>query len=206
MFKGLVHELRHHAPFTFLGTLIGVAVMLAFVYVPISPSVSKGLFQTFHPIHVLLSAMVTAGMYKLHGGGKLWAMVLIGYVGSVGIATLSDSLIPYVGELLLGLPHSRVHAGFIEEWWLVNPLAFIGIAVAYFKPATRIPHAGHVLLSMWASLLHIMMAFGSDQQLGVTEFVLVPVFLFIAVWVPCCTSDIIFPLIFSKGQTPVHGH
>jgi hypothetical protein len=27
--------------------------------------------------------------------------------------------------------------------------------------------------------------------------VLIAVFLFLAVWIPCCTSDIIFPLLFS---------
>ena len=28
--------------------------------------------------------------------------------------------------------------------------------------------------------------------------VLIVVFLFLAVWVPCCTSDIVFPLIFAR--------
>ena len=25
--------------------------------------------------------------------------------------------------------------------------------------------------------------------------------LFLAVWIPCCTSEIVFPLVFSKGPT-----
>jgi hypothetical protein len=24
-------------------------------------------------------------------------------------------------------------------------------------------------------------------------------FLFLAVWIPCCTSDIVFPLLFARG-------
>ena len=36
------------------------------------------------------------------------------------------------------------------------------------------------------------------------------VFLFIAVWVPCCLSDIVFPLLFVKGRKDIanlsHSH
>ena len=41
-------------------------------------------------------------------------------------------------------------------------------------------------------------AFGA--LVGIVLIVLIPVFLFLAVWLPCCTSDIIFPLLFSKGR------
>jgi hypothetical protein len=68
--------------------------------------------------------------------------------------------------------------------------------VACLWPKTKVPHAGHVLLSTWASLFHMTMAFGED--VSPTTWVVVPVFLFLAVWVPCCTSDIVFPLLFSK--------
>jgi len=32
---------------------------------------------------------------------NLIILLVIGYIGSVGIATISDSLIPYLGEILL---------------------------------------------------------------------------------------------------------
>lgn len=189
-------ELKAHAPFTIVGTLTGVAIMAVLLTAEVPRSLSASLFWTFHPIHVFLSALVTAGMYRLHGRGKLWATIVIGYVGSIAIATLSDCIIPYVGECLLELPNKGVHLGFIEKWWLVNPLAAVGIAVAYYWPRTKFPHAGHVLLSTWASLFHITMAMG--EQPDMTRLAIVPVFLFLAVWVPCCTSDIVFPLLFSK--------
>jgi hypothetical protein len=135
-------------------------------------------------------------MFTLHGRRALWATVVIGYVGSVGIATLSDCVIPYVGETLLDLPHRGLHLGFIEKWWLVNPLAGAGILLGYLWPRTKVTHAGHVLLSTWASLFHIMMALGAD--VGVAAYAPIAVFLFLAVWVPCCTSDIVFPLLFTK--------
>ena len=123
-------------------------------------------------------------------------LILVGYFGSVGIATLSDSLIPYVGEALLNMPRREAHIGFIEKWWLVNPLAIIGIMIAYFKPSTKFPHAAHVLISTWASLFHIIMAAG--KGMGMLVYVAVFFFLFIAVWLPCCVSDIVFPLLFVK--------
>ena len=192
-------ELRAHAPFTMFGALTGIAIMVAIVYTGMPRPVSALLFWTFHPLHVFLSALVTAGMFRLHGSGKLWPTILIGYVGAIGIATVSDSIIPYLGEWMLGLPHRDVHLGFIEKWWLVNPLAAAGIAIAWFWPKTKFPHAGHVLLSTWASLFHVIMALG--EELGLLTILLTPVFLFLAVWIPCCASDIVFPLLFAMNKT-----
>ena len=104
----------------------------------------------------------------------------------------------YIGEYLLGLPNRGIHLGFIEKWWLVNPLAVAGIAIACRWPKTKLPHAGHVLLSTWASLFHMTMAL--DGQISLLLVLIITVFLFLAVWVPCCTSDIVFPLLFSKKQ------
>ncbi|MGB2990623.1 MAG: hypothetical protein WBC98_11775, partial [Candidatus Zixiibacteriota bacterium] len=127
-------------------------------------------------------------------------LLIIGYSGSIGIATISDSIIPYLGEVLLGMPNRGIHFGFIEKWWLVNPLAIIGVSIAYLKPTTRFPHFGHVLLSTWASLSHIIMATG--QALNWVSYSIVFFFLFIAVWLPCCVSDIVFPLLFVKDSDP----
>jgi len=167
--------------------------------------------------------MVTAAMFKLHSLKRSFAVILaIAIAGSIGIATLSDSLIPYAGEVLLGIEvqvhghggedeHNHqaeeanyeggfvehAHIGFIEAWYVVFPVAIIGALIAYFRPRTKFPHAGHVLLSTWASSFHMLMAFGGDirpvKLLG--SFV----FLFLAVWLPCCISDIVFPLLFVRS-------
>ncbi|MGC9445006.1 MAG: hypothetical protein ACP5E9_08815 [Candidatus Methanospirareceae archaeon] len=185
------HELLRHAPFTAFGAVTGLLIVLFAVH--FTPPAAERLFYIFHPIHVVLSALVTAGMYRLHKGKGL-ALVAIGYIGSIGIATISDSLVPYAGELLLQLPNPGLHIGFIERWWLVNPLAFLGIAIAYWLPTTRFPHAGHVLLSTWASTFHIVMAL--TMPVSALTLVLIGFFLFLSVWFPCCLSDIVFPLLF----------
>jgi hypothetical protein len=210
MFKHIAKELKRHAPFTIFGAITGIIVMFLFYRLP--SRASYNIFYVLHPIHVVLSALVTASMYELHKCGRirgkprtflkvrgkcnLWILLLIGYVGSIGIATLSDSIIPYLGETLLHLPNREIHIGFIEKWWLINPLAILGVAIAYYKPATKFPHAGHVLLSTWASLFHIIMALG-----GIINWLFVVaifLFLFLAVWIPCCVSDIVFPLLLVK--------
>jgi hypothetical protein len=194
----IAKELKQHAPFTALGTLTGIVLMAVLIQAQIPGSFSALLFWTCHPAHVFLSALVTTAMYRLHGNKGFRKTLVIGYLGSVGIATLSDSIIPYIGEILLELPHREIHLGFIEKWWLVNPLAFAGIAWACVWPKTKFPHAAHVLLSTWASLFHITMAMGTDMD--TSSIILTAVFLFLAVWIPCCTSDIVFPLIFSKDR------
>ena len=199
----------------------------------LSGDTSRGLFNVFHPAHVFLSAVATAGMFKLHSKKSGFIVILlIGYIGSVGIATLSDSLIPYAGESLLDLRvsahghtndkehdheaeaehmptdpaqrHGGAHIGFIELWYIVNPAAIIGVLIAYFRPLTKFPHTGHVLLSIWASLFHILMAMGSD--ISFAQWLGVFVFLFMAVWLPCCISDIVFPLLFVKPDDPLPKH
>lgn len=206
IFKRILKELRIHAPFTLFGAITGIAIMLIFHRLP--QKISYNLFYILHPIHVLLSALVTAAMYGLHECGPIsarcirgkcnfWTLLIIGYIGSIGIATLSDSIIPYLAEVMLNMPNRGSHIGFIEKWWLVNPLAVIGIAIAYFRPATKFPHALHVLLSTWASLFHVMMALGG--ALNLVSYLVILLFLFLAVWIPCCVSDIVFPLLFVKS-------
>jgi hypothetical protein len=207
MFSQISKELKIHAPFTIFGAITGAIIIALFQKLP--SDISYSMFYILHPIHVVLSALVTASMYRLHtcdrisgkcirGKCNLWFLLIIGYIGSVGIATISDSIIPYLGEVMLKMPNREIHFGFIEKWWLVNPLAIIGVLVACFKPTTKFPHMGHVLLSTWASLFHIIMSIGG-KQLNWFVYAAIFLFLFLAVWIPCCVSDIVFPLLFVKN-------
>ncbi|MFQ6036940.1 MAG: hypothetical protein ACE5NM_13960, partial [Sedimentisphaerales bacterium] len=166
----ILTELKAHAPFTLFGAFTGIVCMLLFKN--LQQQVSRRIFYVFHPAHVVLSALVTASMFELHTKRpRFFVVLLIGLFGSLGIATLSDSLIPYIGEFLLGMhvhvhEHvgfaERAHIGFIEEWQIIIPAAIAGILIAYFKPKTKVPHAGHVLLSTWASSFHVIMAMGGQ--------------------------------------------
>ena len=243
----VVKELKLHAPFTLFGAVIGMLCMFLFRY--LGPEINHRLFQAFHPLHVVLSAMVTASLFKMRSGKTaFWLVLVVGYFGSIGVATLSDCIIPYYGETILGVaipshasqhvahdpgqasevhveeadahaghdhegeactdghegkPH--LHLGFIEDWYIVNPSALLGIFLACLIPHERLhsrfPHAAHVLVSTWASLFHVLANLHAD----LTGVMVVGIFLalFVAVWLPCCISDIVFPMLFvGEGAAP----
>ena len=226
----ILTELKAHAPFTLFGAVTGIAMML--VFRGISEQAAYRLFYVFHPAHVVLSAIVTASLFRLYEKTRRFIIVLlIGYFGSVGVATLSDSIIPFFGESILGvaipteaqvhgdihnddsivtgeeaMQHKpKIHIGFIEEWYIVNPAALLGIFIAFLLPRTKLPHAGHILISTWASAAHILMNIHSKMTIlnAIGMFIV----LFIAVWLPCCFSDIVFPMLFVKGTADLpHEH
>jgi hypothetical protein len=216
----IVAELQSHAPFTVFGAVTGVLAMLLFVRA--SSETSHRLFQVFHPTHVVLSAIVTASLFRLHERKTGFLVILVvGYIGAIGTATLSDCVLPYFGESMLGVaipthaaehadpaapgeidehdsaPGPRIHLGFIEDWYAVNPAALLGILIAWFWPRTKFPHAGHILISTWASSFHMLM--NTHRELSPMLLLGSFVVLFIAVWLPCCFSDIVFPMFFVRS-------
>lgn len=204
--KLIAHESIEHAPFTALGAGAGIIVMAIIYFTNAPREVSEFLFYTLHPLHIVFSALATTAMYRRYKRGKLWTTILIGYTGSIGIATLSDVIIPYLGGSYLNIPW-EFELPFLEtakmpfigipKWIIVNAAAVIGIATAYWKPVTKSPHMGHVLLSTWASLFSFT-AFGIADWLPLLPFIFI--FLFLAVWLPCCISDIAYPLLWVREK------
>ena len=198
----ILKELKEHAPFTALGALSGIVIMAMVVVFGLPHGSSELLFDVLHPAHVALSAVVTAALYRHYKRG-LVLTVVVGYLGSVGLGTLSDIILPYLGGTLVGA-EMHFHLSFIEHWWLVNPVALLGIALAIYRPRTKLPHSGHVFLSTWASLFYLT---GHGEANWLPLFPVIFLILFVAVWVPCCLSDIVFPLLFvGRPAEARHGH
>lgn len=210
--KLIAKELAEHAPFTILGAITGIIVMVILVFSNTPREISNAIFYTLHPLHVTLSAIVTTSIYRLRGRGTMWQAIIIGYTGSIGIATLSDAIIPYLGGTSLQIA-IQFHLPFIEttkipylgitKWQLVNTAAALGILIGYWKPKTKFPHAGHVLLSTWASLFNFA-AFGVANWIPLLPFIFA--FLFLAVWIPCCMSDIVYPLLLARKDRKSSPH
>lgn len=211
MLRLIARELKSHAPFTALGAITGIIIMVIIVLSGARAETSHIVFYSLHPLHIVASAIATTAMYRKHSRGKIGQAILVGYTGSIGIATLSDALIPHLGGVLLGV-RMEFHVPFIEtekmpvigiaKWQMVNSAAIVGIILGYLRPSTKIPHLGHVLLSTWASMFYFT-AFGTAWWLPLLPAIFL--FLFLAVWVPCCTSDILFPLLFT-GKAPASSH
>jgi hypothetical protein len=206
MYKLVTEELKHHVPFTAIGSATGVILMVIFMLTNSLArinQVSETVFYILHPLHVVFSAIVITSIYRKYRPGRIWQAILVGYLISVSMATLSDSLIPYLGEWALNLPNRAFHIGFLEEWWLVNPAALVGIGIAFLKPTTKLSHSAHVFISTWASLFHVIMALG--MTVSWMQFIIIFIFLFFAVWIPCCLSDIVLPVVVVGKHLP-HDH
>jgi len=205
----ILNELKAHAPFTLMGSCTGIVLLLAVLATKLNPARLGPAFESFHALHILVSAVVTAAMYRRYRKGLLPAVV-IAYFGSVGIATISDVFFPHHGgAIILKLigEHKPMHFHLpaVEEWWLINPVAFIGIAIGLWRCKTKIAHSIHILLSTWASLFYLVV----NAPPGVNWLPLLPLViavLFVAVWLPCCFSDIVFPLLFVGKEAALHEH
>ena len=78
--KQILKELKNHAPFTLFEAITGVIFM--YPSQTLSLKTSYSIFYTHHPIHVLLSALVTTSMYEINECGRIrgkcrlyWKMV-----------------------------------------------------------------------------------------------------------------------------------
>jgi hypothetical protein len=134
---------------------------------------------------------------------KLWKAVLIGLTGSLAICGISDIFFPFIGGTLAGI-EMDLHICLIEHPIVVIPFAFIGIIMGLItcevflgRQATIFSHSSHIFISTMASLLYLV-TFGYTSWME--ELFIVFIIVILAVFVPCCISDIIFPLLFIKEQ------
>lgn len=201
-------EMRHHLPFSILSVSIGLILVGIFTIMTemlgiedVSPH-SKEMFHIFHPVHLLFSAIATTAMFWQHER-KFLKTFIVGFVGSVCICGISDIIIPYISGFLLGA-HMYLHICIIEHPYLILPFVFLGIFMGFLAPGTLekqegviFSHSIHVLVSAIASILYLV-SFGVTDwihRIGVVLFYMV-----LAVVIPCCTSDIVFPLLFTSNK------
>ncbi|MCX8082977.1 MAG: hypothetical protein N3D17_06260 [bacterium] len=199
-------ELRHHLPFSILSVSIGLIIVSIFTVITemsgisdISPF-SEELFHIFHPVHLLFSAIATTAMFWQYER-RFWKAITVGFIGSVGICGMSDIIFPYIAGFLLGA-HMSLHICIIEHPNIVLPFVILGILAGFLAPGTLekqegviFSHSLHVLISAIASILYLV-TFGVTDWIHRTGVVLI--YMVLAVVIPCCTSDIIFPLLFTS--------
>ncbi len=194
-FKVIVHELKAHSPFTALAVLIAIFLVILLQYF-LQVSLNEDVFHLAHFLHLIVSAVATAAIYYRYKKSFLKAL-LIGVLGALIIGSLSDVIFPFLGGLIID-SQMHFHLPIIEETFLTLSLAVFGALIGVFIKISKIPHLLHVFLSVFASLFYLL-AFSA----GFTLIYFSGVFLivFIAVILPCCLSDIVFPLFFcQKGQ------
>jgi len=200
-FKYVLVELGYHLPYSIFGITVGLIAMgvLSFFAIlmgaeSLLPAASSELFHVFHPAHVLISAVATTAMFWKHEK-RIFKAAIVGFVGSVTLCVISDILLPIIGGSILS-SEMLVHICVLREPGLVFPFAVIGVAAGLlitkgFEKSTQYSHSAHVFISSAASILYLL-------GFGLTDWIhsIGAVFLIIiaAVMIPCCASDIVFPL------------
>ncbi len=197
-------ELGEHLPYSVFGVVISLIILGSLNYLAVIfrsesllPEASGSLFHIFHPIHLLLSATVTTAMFWKHER-KLLRALAIGFAGSVMICSASDIFIPYLGGRLLGLS-MHIHFCLLDHPEVLLPFAVFGSALGLLVPkaierSTQYSHSAHVLVSSMASILYLT-SFGLVNWMDQASAVLIITVL--AVMIPCCVSDIVFPLFIA---------
>lgn len=194
-------ELACHLPYSIFGITVGLIAMgiLSFFATlmraeHLLPEASRELFHVFHPAHVLISAVATTAMFWKHEK-RIVKAVIVGLAGSVTICGISDIFFPFIGGITFGSP-MQMHICIIEEPGLVFPFALVGVIAGLlvtksFEQSTQYSHGAHVFVSSAASILYLL-AFGlTDWIHAVGAVFLITI---VSVMIPCCASDIVFPL------------
>ena len=185
------HELEEHIPFTAAASLTAViiiAILLAKTHL-ISYAISA--FWVFHPAHVFFSAIVSAAIFYKYRN-KFFLALISAVIISVIIGSLSDVIFPYLGSLLFKIPIS-FELPALESPLLIFGVAALGSLVGIITRFTKFPHFLHVLISLFASLLYI---FAYSSSFSLVTYIAIFIITTISVVIPCCLSDIVFPIIF----------
>lgn len=224
--SALHQELVHHLPFSVSAVAIGLTLagLICFLTPPGAVDVAttqcahdaadhdhcgcqhdnpyQDLFHLFHPMHMLFSAAATTAMFWRYERRVLKAIV-VGLIGAIGVCGLSDIVMPHISLMMLGYTVPW-HICVIEHPQMVLSFAMVGVLVgltasAGVRHSTFFSHSLHVFSSSMASIFYLIGPFG---RLGWIDSIgVVFLFIIVAVMVPCCLSDIVFPLLLAR---PAH--
>ena len=203
--KIIVVEFLHHFPYSAMGVAaaFGILLWLEKIGWQQAPLLQ---FHVTHPIHLFLSAFVTTAMFWKYEQ-KIIKGILVGGLGVIPICTASDILFPFLGAQMMGatLP---LHICLFEEPVMVLASTGVGIFAGFIlvrllDHVTELTHMLHVLVSSLASLLYLITF---DNLLWQNAMAAVFSITLVAVWVPCCLSDIAFPLALTSENYPHEPH
>jgi len=155
---------------------------------------------------MFFSAAATTAMFFRYERRVLKA-IIIGIIGAIGVCGVSDIVMPHVSLLILGV-QPPWHICILEHPMLVLPFALIGVAVGLgaslgVTRSTLFSHSLHVFASTMASIFYMVGPLG--MLAWIDELGMVFLFVALAVMIPCCVSDIIFPLLMTAAGRARYG-
>jgi hypothetical protein len=185
-------ELLHHTPFTAIASILAIFVVIVVTgFTTITHTEST--FEIIHYTHILVSGIATSAIFYKYKKSKVQAL-LIGITGTILLGTFSDTLFPFLGAIIFNFT-PELHVPLIETPLIVIGIAILGSLIGLVTKNSEFPHTLHVLLSVFASLFYLIAFANILTPIGwIISFIII----FTAVIIPCCLSDIIFPLLFIK--------
>ena len=187
--KPLIHELKHHLPFTAGATIL--AILVALLFTSLNLNINEPIFESLHLTHLLASSIVTAGIFYKYKKSAITAF-LIGVTGAIIIGSLSDIIFPWLSASIFQL-HPHFHLPLLEIPLIVLLISGIGSIIGILTLRTKIPHTLHVGISVFASLFYLITYTPGINILFLTLSFLI---VLVSVIIPCCVSDILFPFFF----------
>lgn len=191
----ILEELKEHLPFTALATLISMIIAVFFLIKQDFLNYSLSLFYIFHPAHLFFSSIVSTAIFYNYKK-KIIQSLLFGVFIALVIGSLSDIIFPYLGSLIFKIP-TEFHLPEIESPLLIFGVSIAGAIVGIIFKKTKVPHFLHIFISIFASLLYI---FAYSTNFNWLTIFLIFIITIIAVTVPCCLSDIVLPIMFSRDK------
>ena len=193
--EAILQELKDHFPFT-LGASLAAGILVAIFYLinkNYFVGIMSGLFWIMHPSHIFVSAMATTIIYWKYKKSAIKA-ILIGVGGSIVVGSLSDVVFPWLAGNIFSLK-TTFHLPVFEHPIIIIGIALLGSVAGIYFGSFNVAHSLHVFLSIFASLFYIL-AF--SVEMNAITILLISFLVFIAVYIPCCVSDIIFPIFFIR--------
>jgi hypothetical protein len=192
----VVEELKEHWPLALVASLVAAGlVILISLFGGDANGTIGNLFEIFHPAHILVSAAATSAIYFKYKKSKINGIV-IGIIGAILIGSLSDVFLPWIAGNIFSL-QTTFHLPIIENPLSILAIGVIGALAGIYLGFFRLNHSLHVFLSVFASLFYIL-AF--SVAINVWTVLAISIIVFFVVYIPCCISDIVFPLLFIKKK------
>ena len=190
----IVSELKEHWPLALVASLVaGVLVVIISLFGAMD--LIGDLFEVFHPAHIFVSAAATSAIFYKYQKSVVGG-IFVGVVGAILIGSLSDVLLPWISGNLFSL-HTHFNLAIIQAPVLILSVAVVGALMGIYIGMFRFSHSLHVFLSVFASLFYLL-AF--SVLLNVWVVLAISLIVFVSVYVPCCVSDIVFPILFVKKK------
>jgi hypothetical protein len=209
----IVQELMCHAPYAIFAVTTCLAVALFWSFSSVGGVLgvaacmgARALFHGFHFIHIVFSATgVLVTFFRFSKKRNVLRGFVVGGITAASVCILSDTVLPYLGGRILGVP-IEFHFCWLHELHNVIPFLLIGLCNGWILSThhtdrqtnySALTHTGHILASSFASLFYLI-SYGFVTwyaNLGMVFLVLL-----VAVVVPCTMSDVVIPMLVARAD------